>query len=289
MDRRLLAQIAAEAAIIRETFPEKIWNLALIVPGALALYLPAELRERGSGLIEERMRSNFKSDSLAMLDGMLIDQKWIWIMGLQSSANRRTLCRGWTQEMQLLYAFDHEMGHLVVRNGNLATIDFAFRHLSECAADAFASLRHLQRYGSATGLPSLSRAFTIVDGVSPIHYTDKVINRVQEIAAVRDVSKLDLRQTAELAADIAWACRTPGKELLRLTEIFAPVARAYACFRKENSIVYRTAAWVAMENKGDSAVMKAVKDYFNSRSWLDKAARRHKEWRKVAHMLNAVR
>jgi hypothetical protein len=165
---------------------------------------------------------------------------------------------GYTQEMQSSFYLDHELGHLVVKNGMLAG-----GHLGECAADAYAALRHVQRFGKETDLfQNYNRAYTIVLGFSRIHYTDHVTQKVKQLAQETDITGLSLTETAALAGDIALAHQLDLAVLDKITAAYRPVAAA--CERQIGSrkdivaALYQqdNAAWEMMCRE-TLAVMKA--------------------------------
>jgi hypothetical protein len=107
-------------------------------------------------------------------------------------------------EMEAMAVFDHELGHLVVRGGYYSE-DPCFR---ECAADSFAVLRHLQRYGEkseAIERAGWRRAFDFVMSGDAGHFTTLVID---EIKSIKDKDRLNIaamtpEQTARLAMRVA--------------------------------------------------------------------------------------
>lgn len=103
----------------------------------------------------------------------------------------------YTQDMRALYVLDHEIGHHVVERGR------GNGHESECCADAFAALRHIQRFGFKTAFFKYSqRASVIILGTSPIHYTQDIFDAARRHARRNDISRLSLAQTAALASEI---------------------------------------------------------------------------------------
>ncbi len=132
--------------------------------------------------------------------------------------------RSYTSKMRGLYILDHEIGHHVVSNGNGSG-----KHLGEAAADAYASLRHIQRFGQDTDFFTYAdKAYTIVLAQSPIHYTNAVFDRVRQIAKERDISAMSLQDTALLAADIAAECHLDIKTLDKIAKAYAEKGVVYA-------------------------------------------------------------
>jgi hypothetical protein len=147
--------------------------------------------------------------------------------------------RNYTQEMRAVYVLDHEIGHHVVKNGRGMG-----RHLGEAAADAFASLRHIQRYGQATDFfDYLNKASMVVLGHSSIHYTRDTMMRVKELAWEQDITKLSLQETALLAERIAQETHLQQHKLDKIAQAFSGAEKVYAeKLGTKNEIVVKTYA-----------------------------------------------
>lgn len=146
---------------------------------------------------------------------------------------------GYTQEMRAVYVLDHEIGHHVVKNGRGAG-----RHLGEAAADAYASLRHIQRYGQGTDFfEYVNKSSMVVLGHSSIHYTMDTMMRVKELAWEQDTSKLTLQETAALAERIAQEMHIEQRKLDKIAQAFTGAAKVYAeKLGTKNEIVAKTYA-----------------------------------------------
>lgn len=137
----------------------------------------------------------------------------------------------YTKDMLNIFIFDHEIGHFVVKNGYTRN-----HHLNECAADAFAALRHIQRFGLKTELFSYyNRAHGMVIGGSPIHYTDMAVQRVRQLSMEMDVRRLSLCETAALAEKIAHQCRLSPTVLAKVSAAYLPVKEA--CKKHMGSLI----------------------------------------------------
>lgn len=146
---------------------------------------------------------------------------------------------GYTPEMRAVYVLDHEIGHHVVKNGRNHG-----RHLGEAAADAYASLRHIQRYGQATDFfDYLNKSSMVVLGHSPIHYTRDTMMRVRELAWEQDISQLSLQETALLAERIAQESHLQQSKLDKIAQAFSGAEKVYAeKLGTKNEIVAKTYA-----------------------------------------------
>ena len=125
-------------------------------------------------------------------------------------------------EINHAYAFDHEVGHVVVRNG----MNVSNENLSECAADAYAALRHIQRFGTSVfWLESVARwrAMDMVFNRGDLgdHFTSPVISGIISDSARFDFAGLSPQETAERAWRYAKNFALPRDRLMDVDEAFA--------------------------------------------------------------------
>jgi hypothetical protein len=100
------------------------------------------------------------------------------------------------------FFFDHELGHILTKRSEQNS---AFP-LSECSADAFAAIRHIQRFGNDTGVlehVAWYRAFKLVDRGQSLHFTTPVIDKIILDSKTQDFSKLSPLETVEAAKKYA--------------------------------------------------------------------------------------
>jgi hypothetical protein len=143
---------------------------------------------------------------------------------------------GYTKKMRALFVLDHEIGHHVVKNGFPGFIQkngftaIVSRHLAECAADAYATLRHIQRFGNGTdfslGTIADRNARNIVLFADAEHYTTDAMQRGVRLSQEMDISGLSLQETAELAEKIASECQLDYTTLEKIRAAFRPVFEA---------------------------------------------------------------
>lgn len=127
---------------------------------------------------------------------------------------------------RLHFILDHEIGHIVTATGKPDLKKSASLH--EATADVFASLRHIQRFGRATGAIenlSLLRAQRLVSlhGTRHTeHFSTVVLEKLLEKLPAIDAEYLTPRQTAAIASRIA-AEHTPHDAFIaKLSRSFAP-------------------------------------------------------------------
>lgn len=107
-----------------------------------------------------------------------------------------------TPEMEAMAVFDHELGHLVVHGGYFSQDPT----LRETAADTFAVLRHIQRYGEeskAIEKAGWRRAFDFVISGDAGHFTMLTLDEVAKLKDTLDIKNMSPQQTADLASRLA--------------------------------------------------------------------------------------
>jgi hypothetical protein len=127
-------------------------------------------------------------------------------------------------EMEIMATFDHELGHLVVKGGFFSR-DSTLR---ESAADVFAVLRHIQRYGEASEAIDRGgwrRAFDFVMSGDAGHFTTLAVDEVTALKDRLDIKVMTPQQTADLSARIALQF-TPHMDVTNeAADSFEPVRR----------------------------------------------------------------
>jgi len=219
------------------------------------------------------------------LIGMLNDN----IMGLFSER--------YTKEMQAVFVLDHEIGHLILRNGNSPDAQ-----KSENAANAYAMLRHIQRYGKNTdraGYCAEKGALSIPLLSDTEHYTTDAVERAIAVANEKgdDFFQLSLFETAKLAEEIADACTLNDQVLKKLREAYLPVAQACAKHigdpwqiiesmsgkdKVAHALVCREAIAVMRQHPHDPDIIKLGKQFFGFpplKEFMTAAADKNNFWK----------
>lgn len=101
-----------------------------------------------------------------------------------------------------VFIFDHEIGHLLCKDG-LGSLN-----MGECVADAYATIRHIQRFGAgSSALQRLQerRAMEMIFGRDGSHFTAPVVERIVADSAHFDFAALSPQETAGLAQQYAAA------------------------------------------------------------------------------------
>ncbi len=128
----------------------------------------------------------------------------------------------------------HELGHLLVKNGVVFNSDsMKDRHLAECAAQAYAVLRHMQLFGNNTEFTKNNNySRVIVFGTTPIHHLDVINQKIENLAKTEgvDLNDLTYEETIEFAGEIALKYHFEEAFLNKITEAYQPVI--YDCEEK---------------------------------------------------------
>ncbi|MDE2337049.1 MAG: hypothetical protein KGL10_07040 [Alphaproteobacteria bacterium] len=131
-----------------------------------------------------------------------------------------------TKEMRELFVLDHELGHHVTEKG----IGGGYSsEMKESSADAYAALRHVQRFGKDTLFIKKRgniMAANIVLHADAAHYTTDTIHRALQVAEEQDVSRLPLEETAALAGKIADETCLNAGTAIKVRNAYLPVNRA---------------------------------------------------------------
>ena len=129
------------------------------------------------------------------------------VIALAQQARRQGLPRlmgaGASNDEENLFVFDHEIGHMVCKNGGPA-----YFNLRECAADAYATIRHIQRLGLSDTVRAIADTRAVELVFRPDngdHFTSPVTEAILADAEKMDFTALDAKQTAELANRYALA------------------------------------------------------------------------------------
>ena len=230
-----LTQIFREsAAAAHAAFPEKLENLLVLVTSSeTPIYVAPEIADhvtKNVAAVKQAVKEateymqTFGAAGFSRHDGSLTG-----IMIREIALNGETsvpLSPWFTGEMYKIAEFDHEIGHLVVKNGCCSSSTVS-EHLAECAADAYAALRHVQRFKETDFLDYYSKADQIVMDLSPIHYTDDVMQRVRSLMNETDITGLSLSETAALAGKIAQDYSLDDTTLQKISTAFEPAAAVY--------------------------------------------------------------
>ena len=166
-----------------------------------------------------------------------------------------------TEKMRAVTNFEHEMGHLVVKNG----APFLPTSLSENSSDVYAAFLTLKHYGDKTDFfEYYNRAHAVVLDASPIHYTNNALQRVKQLSEEMDISNISLHKAANLAERISLEYSLDDATLKKISTAFLPVKKA---FKKTgsgwNNDVIKECVKVMQEHAYDPDIYNAGEHYLN--------------------------
>lgn len=287
-------------------FPERLKNFVLLTNTSDApLYVSPDIAEHLRDNVEEvkdtvsRIRKTLLDKNAAGLAyrSYVMGGEGVALIALRDNP-LGVFTDKYTQEMRAHYVLEHEIGHRVVEKG------FAGGHLGECAADAYAVLRHVQDFGQDTDMfTHVAKAYVIVLGASPIHYTQAVFDAVKDYAAEHDVSKLSLQETAVLANDIAIDNRLSSTVLQKIEQAFSPAHQMFrerigdkaavtTAFYTEDPDAYAlfcTETFFAVQRHlNDADIVKAGKEFLSfpsMKKFIQNAASQYPSWQVIADFI----
>lgn len=133
---------------------------------------------------------------------------------------------GLPQRQETLFILDHEIGHLVVKDG----YEGIHTNFKENAADAFALIRYAQRFGRLEQVIEASQFKRIFDFAFKgrwSHYTVPMTDALLRLQDSIDLAALNPAQTAELAHRLATRHAINSIQLRELQNAFSISAAVY--------------------------------------------------------------
>jgi len=276
-----LNEVAKEAA---EAFPNELGRLAVVIPGAdkpIAFISPAAakdmaknpaaINEAVDGVAQRLDRTGAVSYTRGSYD---LAGAYINLIAL---ANPKEIVGNFsdrhTKEMQTVFTLDHQIGLHAVKSGASLSANKL-----QSAAEAYAMLRHIQRYGTNTDLAAIrtnDAAANLVLFANTAHYTADTLQQVTEMANSmgKEFFKLPPRRLAEMAAQIADDNHPDLRTLRKLKSAFKPVASRIDgdVFDKLANKDPQTCAMLCREtlavmqkNAGNAAIIKAGKRFLST-------------------------
>ncbi len=197
-----------------------------------------------------------------------------------------------TKEMKDIFFLDHEIGHHILKNGYFSAE--ISRQQAEAAADAYAMLRHIQRFGKNTDHAAFyddDRASRIILLSDPEHYTADAIQGAIRLADEMDISGLSLRETAALAEKIADKYRMDDETLDKICKAFEPAAEIFKEAKGWNGACLKEVVEAMRKHKKDPDIVMAGKRFFNipsRKEFVTKTAKTDPYWQEARKYLLKV-
>lgn len=258
----------------RQSFPEQLKTL-LVISTTEQIYVSPHIANHLTRnvaavkkLIEDNALYMRVKSTIGLASHIAIDSVIIDCISIDTQQTKKIcVSKKYPQDMNLTHVFDHEIGHLVVKEGWPKN---SSPHVAECAADAYATLRHLQHFGDATdifeNLP-YNRASLVAARSDAIHYTSGAIQRVANLQkeGLLNLYALSLQQTAKLAGEIALRYALDKQTLNKIFIAYAPARECYegpqSEAEKDWARIIRSVVRVMHENKADHDIYRAGRLY----------------------------
>ncbi len=146
-------------------------------------------------------------------------------------------------EQHLLYVMDHELAHNAIKDGASRDVQSAYDYnilLGESVADAYAQIRHYQRYGVDEYAHNKyvspgGRAENFILSGDSVHFTSFVLEAINKQKDKIDFDKLTPQQTADLARRFALEYMPPKRVVQDISFAFAPIRNIFR-FNKEEGV-----------------------------------------------------
>jgi len=139
-------------------------------------------------------------------------------------------------EQHLLFVMDHELAHCAIKDGFSKNVTSSRDYnilLGESVADAYAMIRHYQRYGVDSQsqnkyVSPAGRADGFILFGDTTHFTSFVLDAINKRKNEIDFDKLDPQQTADLARRFALAYMPPKRVVEDLSWDFGPIRNEFS-------------------------------------------------------------
>jgi hypothetical protein len=280
MEQSLAQEFKKTLVAAHEAFPEKLANLVvLLVPASnKPVYVSPQIADQltNSTAAIRKAVKEIANDMRARnhvgkaYSKYKLNETPVRLIALNSDSITGAFAdpyTPYTKEMDAIFTLDHELGHLILWNGSRSIFGTS-PQLAESAADAFAMLRHIQRFGKNTdqaGRLCERLANLVVMRCDTEHYTSNAVQRAIEIADEMgdDLFKLSLRETARLAAEIADDNHLDQRTLDKIGMAYVPIAMDPAYINDWDKLCRKTIE-IMREHRHDAEIFKAGKRCLNS-------------------------
>ena len=237
---QIFNETAAEAA---EAYPQELGRLAVVVGSDIA-YAAKQLADDTAALSKDiegvkRRLAEREAASYTHNNYELAGEFFNLIALLDPEKIEGDFSARDTKEMQAIFILDYQLSRHIIDSARGIS-----RNKAESACDAFATLRHIQRFGKDTDHArnrSQSTASSLILFTDTAHYTMNATQRALEVANELGTNffKLTLQETVALAAKIANETYVNFREIRKLTKAFRPVAENCAARLGERRDIFR--------------------------------------------------
>lgn len=175
-------------------------------------------------------------------------------------------------EMWQRYVLDHELGHAVtmLKLDKQSMKTSSFGNKAECEADAYAMIRHYQRYGSGSSFPEYVRDLRNMNAVHKMdvtHWTSRAVQKVIDLNNEDKLKDLTPQQARDLAVKIAQETHLSADAEHSVGKAFKPVVMGMMTKKMADgekvTYLLDTAARTGVETKSP-AVLEICKLYMET-------------------------
>lgn len=238
--REIFNSFAAESAerfpalsgklLILDMNEHKIHGLNHLDPKKTKLSREQALDYLTSHPITQEMDFNKSASSCTIYD----DKKNINVIFINDDINpkeRESVSR--EREEHLLFVLDHELGHCAIKNGFGRDNSPYSALLAETVADAYALIRHYQRFGTDSGHANKyvdpgARAENFILGGDAEHFTSFVLAEIIKHKNEIDFNSLTVDETSDLARRFALEYMPPAPAVDDMFRSFNDVRKAFS-------------------------------------------------------------
>ena len=181
-------------------------------------------------------------------------------------------------EKDILFIMDHELAHLAIKDPPLEGENRQYADsIREAIADAYAMIRHYQRYGTQsehknTIIDPWARAGALTFNRDTVHFSSFMLDEIVKRKDIIDFSSLSPQQTTELAKRFALAYTPASSVVNSILRKLRPVRSAYNAAPDSDEWL-KVLMKVTLDPKNDSYTFKVcskiLQGYLDGRTDMD--------------------
>ena len=164
-------------------------------------------------------------------------------------------------EKDILFILDHELAHIAIKDPPLEGENNQYKDsIKEAIADAYAMIRHYQRYGTRSNhkntiIDPWARAGALTLNKDATHFSTFMLDEIIKRKDVIDFSSLTPQQTSELARRFAVEFTPPSSVVNRAIGKLKPVLKSYED-SPDSDAWLKTLAQITLDPRNDYYTFK---------------------------------
>lgn len=215
------------AAGAMNDFPDKLHNLYVGNQTGEPIYVSP----KAAGMMTKHQKSKVRKLAKRTIYGMSTDfnigkffgpREKLTLVCVNDEGGSGYVSNNYPVIMDAIGSLDHELGHQIIEGGFGDA-----KHLGESIANAYAALRHIQRFGDTTDFFTscpYRKTRDVIEGQWPdIYYSAAVMQKIDGLRKEIDITALTPRETAERAGEIARDYSFSEKILNRIVDAYDPL------------------------------------------------------------------